>query len=95
MESRAYSVVLHGHLDDTISWVEDENPHSNEGNFTELVRFRAETDSVLAQHFAKSPRNTRYTSKTIQNELVEVIGECIRNDIPAELKKSKILLSDC
>ena len=82
-------LALRGHRDDKISWLEDDEAHSNEGNFVELVRFRAETDPVLAQHLAKSPRNARYTYKTIQNELVEVIGECIRNDIQADVKRAK------
>ena len=56
-------LALRGHRDDKISWMEDDEAHSNEGNFVELVRFRAETDPVLAQHLAKSPRNARYTSK--------------------------------
>ena len=82
-------LALRGHCDDRISWEEDANTHFNEGNFVELIRFRAETDSVLAEHLAKSPRNARYTSKTVQNELVDVIGECIRNDILAEVKQAK------
>ena len=45
------------------------------------IQFRAETDPILAQHLAKSSHNAQYTSKTIQNELVEVIGGRIRNDI--------------
>jgi len=45
---------------------------------------------VLAQHLAKSPRNACYTSKAIQNELVEVIGECICNDIIAKVKRAKL-----
>ena len=60
-------LALRGHRDDQISWTEDDDTHSNQGNFVELVRFRAETDAVLAEHLAKSPRNKRYTSKTIQN----------------------------
>ena len=81
-------LALRGHRDDRISWEEDANTHFNEGNFVKLIRFRAETDSVLAEHLAKSPRNARYTSKTVQNELVDVIGECIRNDILAEVKQA-------
>ena len=83
---RKQGLALRGHRDDKISSTEEDDAHSNEGNFVELVQFRAETDPVLAQHLAKSPRNARYTSKTIQNELVEVIGECICNDIIAEVK---------
>ena len=78
-------LALRGHRDDKISWMEDDDTHSNEGNFVELVRFQAETDAVLAEHLA----NTRYTSKTIQNELVEVIGDSIQNDIIAEVKQAK------
>ena len=83
-------LALRGHRDDKISWTDDaDDAHHNEGNFVELVRFQAETDPVLAQHLAKSPRNACYTSKTIQNELVEVIGESIRSDIIAEVKRAK------
>lgn len=82
-------LALRGHRDDQISWTEDDDTHSNQGNFVELVRFRAETNAVLAEHLAKSPRNKRYTSKTIQNQLVEVIGDSIRNDIIAEVKEAK------
>ena len=76
-------LALRDHRDDSAQCL------SNEGNFMELVRFRAETDPVLAHHLANSPRNARYTFKTIQNELVEVIGECIRNDIIAQVKRAK------
>ena len=82
-------LALCDHRDDRITWTDDDDGQSNEGNFVELVRFWAETDPVLADHLAKSPRNARYTSTTIQNELVEVIGERIRKDILAEVKKAK------
>ena len=83
-------LALRGHRDDHISWSDVEDDKCcNEGNFVELVRFRAETDHVLAQHLAHSPQNARYTSKTIQNELVQVIGDNIRNGILDEVKRAK------
>ena len=36
-------LALHGHRDDAIDW-EDEENSSNDSNFVQLVRFRAETD---------------------------------------------------
>ena len=81
-------LALRGHRDDTINW-EDEEGSSNDGNFVQLVRFRAETDPILANHLSKSPRNARYASKTIQNELVGVIGDSIRRDIVEEVKKAR------
>ena len=61
---------------------------SNEGNFVQLVRFRAETD-ILANHLAKCPKNARYTSKVIQNELVGVVGDSICRDIIKEVKSAR------
>ena len=60
---------MRGHRDDRVQW-EDEDRGSNEGNFVQLVRFRAETDTDLADHLTKGPKIARYISKTIQNELV-------------------------
>ena len=56
-------LALCDHRDDKISWMEDDSVqyHSNEGNFVELVRFRAEMDPVLAHHLANSP--TKCTPK--------------------------------
>ena len=46
----------------------------NLGNFVELVKFRAETDDILHTHLENVPKNVQYTSKTIQNEMIDVIG---------------------
>ena len=62
-------LAFRGHRDDKISFDEpiDQVSH-NPGNFIELVRFRADTDSALAKHLKNAPQNARYTSKTIQNQ---------------------------
>ena len=55
-------LALRGHRDDKIDWQTSEI--CNEGNFAELVRFRAEIDEVLANHLKNTPKNALYTSKT-------------------------------
>ena len=82
-------IAFRGHRDDCFNWEDTEYEHSNPGNFIELVCFRAETDNILSEHLKNSPRNARYTSKTIQNELIEVVGKYICNEIIAEVKKIK------
>ena len=57
------------------------------GNFIELVRFRAENDDVLHTYLETSPRNALYTSKTIQNEMIDVIGSAIEDQ---KFTKSKL-----
>lgn len=79
-------LAFRGHRDDRIDWSQ-ESP-SNEGNFVQLVRFRAETDPVLASHLKESPKNACYTSKGIQNELIDVVGRSIQLDIISEVKEA-------
>ena len=66
-------LAFRGHRDDNIEWTEQTKQESenNQGNFIELVRFRAKTDEVLSKHLSNAPRNAVYTSKTIQNQLIE------------------------
>lgn len=66
-------MVSRGRHDDRINWKKEVS--LNKGNFIQLVRFWAETDSILAKHLAESPKNARYTSKGIQNELRGVVGK--------------------
>ena len=67
-------LAYRGHRDDLIDFsdLEIESSH-NEGNFIELVKFRAETDSNLYDHLQNAPKNAKYTSKTIQNQLIDIV----------------------
>lgn len=47
---------------------------ANPGNFCAIINFRAQTDSILSE---LSPRNARYVSSRIKNELIQVCGETI------------------
>ena len=47
-------VWLRGHRDDRMNW-EDDNGSSNEANFIQQVRYRAETDLILANHLLMKP----------------------------------------
>ena len=80
-------LALRGHRDDRIDWQSDEK--SNEDNFIQLVRFRAETNTILSRYLLKAPKNACYTSKTIQNELFSVVGNSILNYIISEVKSAR------
>ena len=71
---------FHGHRDDSTASDSD-----NLGNFLELVRFWAENDDVLRKYLETSPKNALYISKTIQNEMISVIGDAIRDEIIDEI----------
>lgn len=59
---------------------------ANPGNFHALIDFRAQTDTVLSNHLEHSPRNARYLSPSIQNELIQVCGETIRESLVSDCR---------
>ena len=44
---------------------------------------------TLAQHLNKAAWNATYTSKSTQNQLIEAIGDYLRDKIIREIKKVK------
>ena len=64
----------------------------NPGDFSSLLKLAVIFDCpVLKEHFSSCSKNTTYSSKTIQNELVDicakqVVGKCI-----AEINDSSML----
>ena len=77
-----------GYRDDGVDFGQG-SESSNQGNFIELVRFRTETDEFLANYLKNAPRNALYTSKTIQNSLIEVVNQRILRDIISEVNRAK------
>lgn len=63
-------------------------PIENDGNFRSLLRFRmAAGDEVLKKHLVES--NSSYTSPTIQNEIIGICGNLIREKIVAKINRAE------
>ncbi|CAH3192879.1 unnamed protein product, partial [Porites evermanni] len=74
-----------GHRDDSTA---DQN--GNRGNFQALLELRVDSgNEVLKNHLATRSANARYSSKTIQNQLIMLIGDHIRDSIIQEIKEAK------
>ena len=70
-------VALRGHSNDKVDF-----PHAsaaNEGNFIAVLRLLAESNSTLKEHLTAGPKNARYTSKTIQSEILNVATDLFRD----------------
>ena len=88
---RKQGLAFRGHCYDHVNWAELEEDRSlNQGNFIELVRFRAETDmfspatfKILQQMLGTHPKQFKMIG------LNEVIGKCISKDIMEKVKRSK------
>ena len=78
-------IALRGHQDDSTA-----TSSSNRGNFRELLDFCAAAgDEHLQDHLKSRQGNAMYSSKTIQNQLIEVIGDQVRSRIIDSVQASR------
>ena len=80
------SLPLRGHRDD--GDVLSDEAH-NKGNFKALLRFKAQNDAPLLKHLESCKKNASYTSKRSQNDLIDFMADDVRQQIIADVKKSK------
>lgn len=66
----------------------DNNTNSESGLFTKLLEYTIQTDEKLKTCLDVIPQNAIYTSPDVQNELIAIIAELVRNQIVAEVNSS-------
>ncbi|CAF5004578.1 unnamed protein product, partial [Rotaria sp. Silwood1] len=80
---------LRGHRDDG-KLLFNEESIIERGNFRALLQYRVDAgDHALREHLQSCDRNATYISKTIQNQLIQVIGDVIIKNIIEEVKQAK------
>lgn len=52
-----------------------------------ILNLLAESDDLLQNHLQNSRKNAKYTSKTIQNDMIDVIGMYIRSQLTESLSQ--------
>ncbi|XP_060592618.1 uncharacterized protein LOC132747301 [Ruditapes philippinarum] len=66
--------------------------HTEErSNFMAVLQSHAQTDPLLANHLQHGKDNARYTSPEIQNELISLCADQVRQQIISECRKSDFL----
>ena len=84
------NISLRGHRDSSTDLEKDNLFPENHGNFWALLNFRIDAgDKVLSEHLATAPRNATYTSSTIQNQLIQIIGNQIRDKILDRVRRAQ------
>lgn len=66
---------------------EDENSN-NRGNFIELLNVIGKFDKTVAQKISDNPRNAKYTHHDVQNELIEIMANMVREQISSEIEEA-------
>ena len=69
-------ISLRGHRDDSTA-----DPSTNRGNFLAILEAFADLDFILKQQLDTCKKNARYTSKTIQNDIIECINQQVQETI--------------
>ncbi|XP_074656009.1 52 kDa repressor of the inhibitor of the protein kinase-like [Tubulanus polymorphus] len=69
------NIPLRGHRDDHTSIT------SNRGNFLAILDLLGKHDKVFSEHLETGKRNAKYTSKTVQNDILNIIGLKIREKL--------------
>ena len=72
----------------------DESLYSkNKGNFIELIKFTSTVyDKVASVVLENAPRNAKYTSPTIQKEILHILASNVRNAIREEIVDAKFCI---
>ena len=76
-----------GHRDDKVDFLAED---INQGNFIATLQFMAKGDSILNKYLLSAKRNAKYTSKTIQNEVVHIYACKIRERLTKSIRESRL-----
>lgn len=76
-----------GHRDDKVDFSSED---TNRGNFVATLQLMAKTDPILNKHLASAKRNAKYTSKTIQNQIVHIYASKIREKITKPIRENAL-----
>ena len=80
---------MRGHKSSTKNYPEvGKKGLTNSRNFVELLMYRVRVgDKTLKNHLQNDPRNAKYTSLYIQNELIECCKDLIVEQLVGEVKE--------
>ena len=81
------ALPFRGHRDDKVDFLVED---VNRGNFIATLQLMAIGDTILNKHLLSAKRNAKYTSKTIQNEVIHIYACKIRERLTKPLQESKL-----
>lgn len=69
----------------------DKSKGQEDGCFVFFLEWIAKRDAILAKHLCSGPANGKYTSPTIQNEIIQSIGSIVLKHLVSEINQSKFI----
>ena len=62
---------------------------SNPGNVQKILQFAAKHDPVIANRIKNGPKNEKYTSSSIQNEMIESLSHMVLDEIVENVQRPR------
>ena len=81
------ALPLRGHRDDKVDFT---NKDINRGNFIAVLQLLAKRNDILRKHLQIAKQNAKYTSKTIQKEIVHIYAGKIKQRLTVELREKNL-----
>ena len=76
-----------GHRDSKVYFAEDS---SNKGNFVATLQLLGKSNQTLQDHLLSAQKNAKYSSKTIQNEIIHIYGDKIREIVSKQIRENAL-----
>jgi len=67
-----------------------ESEASNRVNFIELLDLIGKFDKTVGKNISDNPRNAKYTHHDIQDELIELMSNMVRDQISGEVQEAGV-----
>ena len=62
---------------------------SNPGNAKKILQFAATHDPVIANRVKNGPKNEKYTSSSMQNEIIETLSYMVLDEIVENVQRAR------
>ena len=76
-----------GHHDSKVDFSEEE---SNKGNFITALQLLGKSNSLLQKHLLSAQKNAKYSSKTVQNEVIHIYASKIKENVTKQLREDSL-----
>lgn len=83
-------MALRGHRDSGNITFTDDFTGPNEGNFRAILKYRALGDENLRKHLESAGQRNKYTSPSVQNEIVAACYEVLTQKVVSQIKLAKV-----
>jgi Domain of unknown function (DUF4371) len=81
---------LRGHRDSGKIVIQNDFTGPNEGNFRALLKYRAKGDALLHSHLEGPGKRDKYTSPSVQNEIIDASYEILTQKVISKIKAAKV-----